>query len=289
MSAHLVIGARGKSGRHVASGLMARGASVRAGSRDPGRVDINGAEAVHFDWHQEDTWGPALDGVDGVYLVKPESPDVVQVVERFLAQMRDCGIRRLVLLSECAAETRAVHLPERQVELVVEGSDFEWTILRPNWMMQDIVDEGFFGALVREHRMIAMTTGGSAVAWIDPRDIGEVAAEALISGRATRKALYLTGPEGLTLDQLAERISAHARDTVIAVEESLEDAEARMRADGADEEFIAYISRISTTIIAGDVEAVSGEVERITGHPPRSIDAFLADNAGELMIQEARS
>lgn len=282
MSRILVIGASGKTGRHVVAGLVSRGAVVRAASRNPERLDTERADPARFDWDDESTWGPALEGVDGVYLVQPTSADVVEVVGRFLDAMKAARATRLVFLSECAAQTRPDDITERQVELVVESSDLEWTILRPSWFMQDIVDEYFFGPMVRDDRIIVMTTGGSATAWIDARDIAEVAAEVLVNGGAAGQALSLTGPDALTLDQLAERITAAASSPVTGVEESLREAETRMRADGLDEGFVAYMTRIAESIIAGETATVTGEVERVTGRPARDIDAFLAEHATQL-------
>lgn len=278
----LVIGASGKTGRHVVSGLVSRGTTVRAASRRPEQLGIGGADPTRFDWDDESSWGPALEGVDGVYLVKPQSPDVVEVVAKFLDSMKAAGAGQVVLLSECAAQTRSGDITERHVELVVEASDLEWTILRPSWYMEDIVDDEFFGPMIRNDRIIVMTTGGSAIAWIDARDIAEVAVEVLINGGSAGQSLDLTGPEALKLDQLAERISAAAGESVRAIEESVAEAEARMRSDGWDEDLIAYITRIGESIIAGDTASVTGEVERVTGRPPRSIDAFLTEHAARL-------
>lgn len=278
----LVTGASGKTGRHVVVGLVSRGTTVRAASRHPEQLGLDRIEATRFDWHDESTWGSALAGVDGVYLVKPHSADVVEVVSKFLVAMKAAGASRLVLLSECAAQTRSDDVTERHVELVVEASDLEWTILRPSWFMQDIVDEAFFGLLVRDDRIIVMTTGGSAIAWIDARDIAEVASEVLVNGGSARQGLDLTGPEGLSLDQLAGRITAAAGDAVVGVEESISEAERRMRADALDEESIAYMTRIAESIVAGNTAAVTTEVKRVTGRQPRDINAFLAEHASQL-------
>jgi uncharacterized protein YbjT (DUF2867 family)/ketosteroid isomerase-like protein len=278
----LVIGASGKTGRHVVAGLLTRGATVRAASRKPEQLDIEGADPTRFDWDDESTWGPALKGIDGVYLVKPQSVNVVEIVARFLDSMKAASAGRLVLLSECAAQTRSDEITERHVERVVETSGLEWTILRPSWYMEDIVDDEFFGGMVRNERIIVMTTGGSATAWIEARDIAEVAAEVLVNGGAAGQALDLTGPEALRLDQLAERISAAAGHPVKAIEESVLEAETRMRSAGLDEDFIAYITRIGESIIAGDTATVTRVVERVTGRPPRSIDAFLVEHAARL-------
>ena len=55
-----------------------------------------------------------------------------------------------------------------------------------------------------------------------------------------------------------------------------------MRAGGFDEGFVAYITRIGESIIAGDTATVTGEVERVPGRPPRNIDAFLTEHAARL-------
>ncbi|MFJ1472514.1 NAD(P)H-binding protein [Massilia orientalis] len=278
----LVIGARGKTGQHVVTELVLRGAAVLAASRTPEQFDIHGVGCVRFDWNDVSTWLPALENVDGVYLVKPQSGQVVEIVTRFLALMKTVGTIRLVMLSECAAQTRSDDITERQVEIAVEASGLEWTILRPNWYMEDIVDGVFFGAMIRNKRTIVMTTGGASIAWVDTRDVANVAAEVLYSGGLPSQALELTGPEALTLDQLAERISAVTGDRVQAIEESVTQAEARMRSDGFDDDFVAYITRISQSIIAGDTAMVTNDVERITGYPPRTIAAFLSENAALL-------
>lgn len=283
----LVIGAGGKTGRHVVTGLISRGTKVRAASRRPELLDFEGVDPVRFDWHDESTWSRALDGVDAVYLVKPQSTDVVELVGRFLVAMSAAGAGRLVFLSECATQTRNDDIVERHAERLVEACELEWTILRPSWFMDDIVDEEFFGPMVRDDRVIVMTTGGAATAWIDARDIADVAVEVLVNGGAARQALDLTGPEALSLDHLAERISAAAGDTVQAIEESILDAEMRMREDNVDEEFVAYMTRIAESVIAGDTAMVTEDVERVTGHPPRNIEAFLNEQVAQLRPSEA--
>jgi hypothetical protein len=55
----LVIGAKGKTGRHVAGKLRANNINVRAASR---------SDETHFDWDDASTWAPALSGAMGAYI-----------------------------------------------------------------------------------------------------------------------------------------------------------------------------------------------------------------------------
>ncbi|MES4992530.1 hypothetical protein ACTJJ7_11915 [Phyllobacterium sp. 22229] len=76
--------------------------------------------------------------------------------------------------------------------------------------------------------MIVMTTGGAPTAWIDARDIASVAIWLLLNRIHVGEALTLTGPEGLTLAQVAARISEIVGHPVKFVEESTKAAEDRM-------------------------------------------------------------
>src|SRR3712207_9247979 len=89
----LVLGGTGKTGRRVAARLEARGLPVRVGSR---------SGQPPFDWENLDTWAPALEGVESVYvsyypdIAIPGAPEAVRSFAELAVQS---GVRRLVLLS----------------------------------------------------------------------------------------------------------------------------------------------------------------------------------------------
>ncbi len=279
MGSVLVTKAAGTTGRYVVSGLAKRGAKVKAASRNPSLEARSDIVPVAFDWDDRSTWASALNGCDAIYLVKPESDEVARIVQDFIGLAEKAGAAKVVLLSEIAAETRADDAHELQVERIIEQSNLDYAILRPNWFMQDFVDERFFGELIRQDSIIVMTTGGAATAWIDARDIAAVAVELLLSQNCGKQALTLTGPEAFTLEQLAGRITAAAGTVIQPVEESTEAAEQRFRSTGASEGFIEYFSNIGRSIIAGDTAVVTAVVDDVTGHQPRNLDAFLAEHA----------
>ena len=282
MGSILVTKATGTTGRYVVRGLAERGVAVKAGSRSPAVAAEGDIVPVPFDWDDRSTWASAVDGTDAIYLVKPESDEVTEIIRDFVHLVEDSGATRIVLLSEIAAETRAGDAHELQVEQIIEQSNLDYAILRPNWFMQDFIDERFFGNLIRREGVIVMTTGGSAMSWIDARDIAAVAVELLIGQNCGKQALTLTGPGAFTLEQLADRISAAAGAVVLPLEEATEAAETRMRNAGAPEQFIEYFSNIGRSIMKGDTAVVTDVVAQITGQQPRSLDAFLAEHAPSL-------
>src|SRR4051794_28656110 len=89
----LLIGGTGKTGRRVAERLIAQDVDVRIGSR---------RTAPRFDWDDESTWRPALNGVTAAYvtfhpdLAIPGAAEKVGTLARMAA---DHGVRHLVLLS----------------------------------------------------------------------------------------------------------------------------------------------------------------------------------------------
>ena len=69
----LVTGARGNIGREVVAGLVSNGQAVRAAAFDAAdakRVPA-GVETVHFDFADAKTYGPAVDAVERLFLMRP--------------------------------------------------------------------------------------------------------------------------------------------------------------------------------------------------------------------------
>ena len=56
---YLIIGGTGKTGRKVVNSLELLNQNVRVGSR---------SATIPFDWDQPETYGPALEGMDRVYI-----------------------------------------------------------------------------------------------------------------------------------------------------------------------------------------------------------------------------
>ena len=102
------------------------------------------------------------------------------------------------------------------------------------------------------------------------------AAAAALAGDGHEGAIYdLTGPVAFTLPEAAEAITRLTGRAVSFHDETLEEAYASRADHGAPTwQVEAWVSTY-TAIAKGELARVSDDVERLTGRPPQSLEAFL--------------
>lgn len=272
MSTVLVIGATGKTGSALLDLLRARAEPVRAASRTP-----KGADAVRFDWDDITTHGPALDGVDRVYLVPPPSAvDPVPVVEPFLAEARRCGIRRLVMLGSAI---EFPHAPGRLELAARVRAEPGWLVLSPSGFMQNFLRPHPVGTAIRDHGEIANAAGSGRMAWIDARDVAASAAAALT--QPLRNDYVLTGPRALNSTHAATLIATQAGRSVHVRDLTVDQLAARYRAAGLPAGFAGSLAAIGGDVRAGRYDEVTTSVLDLTGRPPRTFEDFVREHAAE--------
>ncbi|NCT90497.1 NAD(P)H-binding protein [Cellulomonas sp. APG4] len=276
MTRVLVTGVRGKTGVPLGRMLVARQrVDVLGGSSDPAKVTIEGVRPTAFSWDDASTWAAATDGVDAVYVVRPDRADAPELIDALLTDLP--AETRVVLLSERDADSMGPEGWAARTEQVVRSSGRPWTILRPSWFMQVLTDERFYLGPVVEEGELAFSSGGASLAWIDARDIAAVAEQALLDDGHEGQVYELTGPESLTLPRVADQLSTAAGRRVthreITIDEALEGL------NGFERDLTRWTFE---RVHAGSFTPVTDTVEHVTGRPARTLEAFLADSAAEL-------
>lgn len=269
----LVTGATGKVGQHVVEQLVARGEGVRAASRSPRPPE--GATGVTFDWMDDSTWAPALEGADRLFLVAQAEGafDPTGPVLAFLDQALASGVSRVVLLSAMGMQHAPPEIPLRRVELAVEAADVASTVVRPNWFDQNFSAGPFVPVLTQEGRLPA-PTGDSQVSFVDTRDIAAVAVEALVGDGHEGRAYTLTGPEALTFAEVAKVLAKewdrplHHDD--VAPPEMVE----VLSAGGLPPQYAEMLTGMMVAMHEGGAAPVTDDVERVTGTPARSLTDY---------------
>lgn len=256
----LVVGGTGKTGRRVVERLRARGVPVRIGSR---------SGEPPFDWEDHATWGPALQGVDRVYVTYyPDLavPGAVEAVHLFTALAVELGVRRLVLLSgRGEAEARAA-------EQVVQASSVEWTVLRCSWFCQNFSESYILDSVLGGE--VVLPAGDVGEPFVDADDIADVAVAALTEDGHARQLYELTGPRLLTFPQAVGEIAAVTGRDIKYVRISPEAYAAALREQGVPADFVWLLDYLFTTVLDGRNASVEDGVQRALGRPPRDFSEY---------------
>lgn len=273
----LVTGATGTTGSRLAARLAALGHTVRAASRSA-RTPHPGARAVRFDWYDEATHAPALQGADRVYLVAPVGdPDPAAVVLPFLRRARAAGVTRAVLLSSSAIEAGGPVLGQIHQLLAEEGLFEEWSALRPSWFMQNFTADHLHAESVRSDGVLTTATGTGRVPFVDADDIAAVAAHALTATPAPEHDLLITGPEALTYDEVAATLSDVTGREVTHRAVSADRLAERLTERGLPAEFARVLAALDDAVRGGAEDRVTDTVARLTGRAPRSFADYCRE------------
>ena len=262
--ATLVIGASGKTGRRVTDRLIAQGRRVRPVSRstDP-----------RFDWQDERTWAPALDGVDAAYITYfPDLalPGAAETVDAFARLAVERGVRRLVLLSGRGEEGA------QRAERYLQNSGADWTIVRCAFFNQNF-DENFADSV--RHGVLGMPAGDTAEPFVDADDIADVVVAALSDDRHIGELYELTGPRLLTLAEAADELGAAIGREVRYTPLTAEEFGAELGAHGMPGADAAHLAELLTEVLDGRSSHLGDGVERALGRPARDFADYARDTA----------
>ncbi|SEH00839.1 Uncharacterized conserved protein YbjT, contains NAD(P)-binding and DUF2867 domains [Nonomuraea solani] len=268
----VVTGATGNVGQPLVQALVAAGEQVTAVSRRVSPQDVPaGVRHQQADLAQPESLAPALDGAEVLFLLT--SGDFVAAggnVGDVLDVAKAGGIRRIVLLSSQGVATGS---HPSTLEDPLTQSDLEWTLLRPGGFDSNTLQ---WAEMVRTQRMVTAPFGDVALPTIDPADIAEVAAAALLDAGHIGKAYVLTGPAPISPRHQTMAIGDALGEPVQFVEQSRAEARAQML------QFMPEPIVESTLDILGTPKAaeqrVSPDVERILGRPPRTFAEWAMRN-----------
>lgn len=258
----LLVGGTGKTGRRLRERLADRGYTTRLASRT----------AEHrFVWEDEGTWGPALNGVDAVYVAHHDisHPDAGEQLARFSQLALSRGIKRQVFLSGRAADGFL-----SGVEDCMTAADADWTILRPSWFMQNFSEMFFLEAVLNGD--IVLPVGDATEPFVDVEDVAAVAAEVLLDDQHIGQTYELTGPRLIGFSEAAAELSKALGREITFSPIALDDYRQSLRLAGLLEEYAETYSGIADRKLA----FVTDHVERILKRPAGDFVEYARKTAG---------
>jgi uncharacterized protein YbjT (DUF2867 family) len=277
----LITGASGKTGSEVARQLAAAEVpfSALVRSREKGEpFEAMGADVVIGDMSDEDFLQRALAGIEKAVLIMPNGEQQQAMEMRFTDLAVEAGVQHLVYLSSIESVPENLN-PITQMHVAVEKhirqSGINWTIIRPSFFMQM-----FLGAAkgIRERGELVFPAGNGTVATTDLRDVGEVIRLVLTEPGHENQSYDLTGPELLTLDECAERISRVIGREVRYVDQPMAEFADRLRSINMSDWRTQAVCKEFEAISRGIIDHTTDTVSELLGRPPISLEQCIEDH-----------
>jgi uncharacterized protein YbjT (DUF2867 family) len=218
---YVVFGANGHTGSVVADKLIERGKRVRAVARDPKKLEplrAKGAEVVAADVLDATSVASALRGAEGAYLLIPPdnaSTDLVargrKITDNYIAGLSQHAIPHAAVLSSVGAQapsgTGPIVITHHAEMTLPKAACTKFTFVRAAYFMENILN---FAQAIKNDGMIPVFGGGEGhpFAMIATRDIGEVAADGLVSPPQAHQWIELSGPKEYSFNDAAAEATA---------------------------------------------------------------------------------
>jgi uncharacterized protein YbjT (DUF2867 family) len=270
-----VTGASGNVGSAVVNCLRVRQLSVRIGSRKLNSIPAqDGIETVRFDFQDASTYQSAVQGCKAIFLLRPPAiADTRSTLNPFLDVARSEGVRQIVFVSVAGAADNPL-VPHHAVEQHLKQKT-DWTILRPGFFAQNLGD-AYRDDIVQDDR-IFVPAGAGRVAFIDVRDLAEVAVNALTNPSSHQAQIYtLTGAEALTFTEVTSILSDEMGRTIVYEPASVLGYCSHLLRRRMPFAQVLVQTILHVGLRFGQAETVD-TLEKILGHRPRTMRDYVHD------------
>ncbi len=270
-----VTGVTGRVGGRVAARLAELDIPLRLLARDPDRApQLAGTTVARCSYGDTDEARAALSGVDTLLMVSgSESATRLDEHYGFIAAALAARVGHIVYTSFDAA-----------------APDCTFTLGRDHWATEErLRDTGVATTMLRDNFYLDLLpvfagpdgvlrgpAGDGRVAAVAIRDVADVAVTVLLDpARHTGKDYRLTGPQALTLAEIAATVSRVTGRQLSYHAETVEEAYGSRAGYGAPAwQVDAWVSTY-TAIAAGELAEVTDDVPRLAGRPATSLEQLL--------------
>jgi NAD(P)H dehydrogenase (quinone) len=270
-----VTGVTGYIGGHVADLLAAADIPQILVVRDPAKAPaLPNTTVARASFENREAVRKALQGATEVLMVSAaEAPDRLSHHRTFVDAAVEAGVGHLVYISFYGAAPDATFTLARDhwaTEQHIRATGVPFTFLRDNLYAD------FLPYMAGEDGVIRGPAGDGRTALVARDDIAEAAAAVLKNAHEHAGTTYeLTGPRSLTLHEAARIVSETTGREVTYHPETIEEAyRSRAAYHAPTWQVDAWVSTY-TAIANGELERVTDDVPRLTGHPATTLEELL--------------
>jgi len=297
----LVTGATGSTGRATVEELLARGHKVRAlahAQDDRSKtLQERGVEVVFGDLLDFDQVRAALDGVQRAYFVYPIRPGILQATAYFAQAAKEARVDGIVNMSQISARENAKSHAATDhwfSERVFDWSGLTVAHIRPTYFAEWLL----YLARMIKLGLLHVPFGTGHHAPIAAEDQGRVIAGILEDPAPHKGAIYpLFGPVEYTYQEIAQVLGRALGKSVEYKQVSLDafleilNSGGQTPAEGASsrnlygelgrkrasgDSFLGqHLKEVAIDLQNGVFEGTNDLVEKLGGHPPMTLEAFI--------------
>ncbi len=280
----LVTGATGMTGSELVRRLSARDVPIRALVRNTAKAaklsTLPNVEIVEGDRARPETLSTVFKNIDRAMLISSSAPDMLEVQSNFIEAAGKAGVRHVVKLSGIMPEVDSPFRYARmhgEIEHKLEASGMAFTHLRAG---------EFFTAYFR--RVPAIVAKGALIlpmedariASIDIGDIAEVAVSVLMNSSVHEGKIYpITGPEALSMTDVAEKLSTATGKQIHYVNVTPEEAKSTNLTNGMPPYMADALFELFAERRKGKESQISSVIPDVFGWQATRFDEFAARNA----------
>jgi uncharacterized protein YbjT (DUF2867 family) len=254
-------------------------ALVRNTAKASALSTLPNVEVVEGDMAYPETLSAALQGVDRAMLISSSDPAMLEVQSNFIEAARKAGVKHIVKLSGIISELDSPFRFARmhaQIEQQLEASGMAFTHLRAGEFMHAYFRQ--VPSIVAKGALF-LPMEDAKIASIDIGDIAEVAATVLTGSGHEGKIYPLTGPEALSMIEVAEKLSIATEKPIQYVNVAPDEAKRAQLAAGMPPFTADALAELFAERRKGKEAQVSPVIPTIFGWQATSFDEFAARNA----------
>jgi uncharacterized protein YbjT (DUF2867 family) len=241
-----------------------------------------GIDAVIIDYNRPEMLRAAFQGCDKLFLLGPNVLNQTQFELKAVEAAQAVGVQHVVKQSVMGVDEEAFSLAlvHRPIEKAIESSGLEWTFLRPNSFMQNVVT--YMGETIKAEAAFYSASGEAKISHVDARDIAAVAVKALTEPDHEGKAYTLTGPEALTYNELANELSKVLGRPISHISLSPSNLKHGMLTEGMPEEIADRMLDLERYFREDQASRITNDIKQVTGHDPRRFAQYAPECASSL-------
>lgn len=280
----LVSGATGRTGGAAVDELLKMGKRVRAYVRSDGAkaaaLRARGVDIAVGDFTDIDQIRAAMEGIRSAYFLHPIAPGIISAAAYFAQAAKEAGVSAVVNMSQISArrESKSHAAQDHWVsEQVFDWSGVATTHLRPTFFADWLIYP-HFGKDIWARKTIDFPFGNGRHAPIASEDQGRVVAHILANpGGHEGKVYTLHGPVEMNHTQIAAAMSEVLGAEINYAPASIEAFKRRMEQELKFPPFLVqHLVEVARNYQDGIFAGTNDNVEKITGTPALSVQAFIA-------------